>query len=148
MCDEGATLNECRFDIYGIIDRYGWFIQYVEVEPVTLAWAYTIGLAAGFDHPELVVTGVGPETAGNVLNAIGEMIRTGHRFDHDDFVLDPEGRCIRFSSVHPAHYDRGVFAVWDDYYDCLGPPYPTEAALEVLLPGQIPKLTSPISSIG
>jgi hypothetical protein len=67
MC-EGATLDECRFSIHGIIDRYGWFIQYVEVEPITLAWAYTIGLSARFGHPELVIVGVTPDTAARILN--------------------------------------------------------------------------------
>jgi hypothetical protein len=62
MC-EGATLDECRFAIHGIIDRYGWFIQYVEVDPITRAWAYTIGLSAGFEHPELIIAGVRPEGA-------------------------------------------------------------------------------------
>ena len=65
---EGASLDEARFNIHRIIDRYGWFIQYVEGAPVTRAWAYTIGLSAGFEHPELIITGVKPETAARTLN--------------------------------------------------------------------------------
>ena len=147
MCDEGATLDECRFHIHGSIDRYGWFIQYVEVEPISRAWAYTIGLSAGFDHPELAVTGVHPDTAARVLNGIGDLIREGHRFPGHR-LSDLRGRPITFWPVHRAHWRRGVFAVWDDYYECLGPPLPARSALEVVLPGQRTRLALPTSVIG
>lgn len=55
MCD-GASLDEVRFGIHGIIDRYGWYIQGVEAPPGGRSWAYTIGLSAAFDHPELIIT--------------------------------------------------------------------------------------------
>jgi len=147
MCDEGATLDEVRFDIHGIIERYGWFIQYVEVVPINRAWAYTIGLTAGWDHPELLVTGVTPQAAARVLNSLGEMVRAGRYFAPDDCLIHASAGRIRFSEVHPAHYDRGVLAAWVDYYECLGV-QPAEAALEVLLPAQKAKLATPTSSIG
>jgi Domain of unknown function (DUF4262) len=147
MC-EGATLDECRFAIHGIIDRYGWFIQYVEVDPITRAWAYTIGLSAGFEHPELIIAGVRPEGAARVLNGIGEMIRDGAYFAPGDPLLDHPGRCIRLSPVHPRHFERDVFAAWVDYYDCLGAPQPEHEALEVVLPGRKALLASPRSPIG
>jgi hypothetical protein len=39
-------------------------------------FAYTIGLF-GMGHPELVVTGVDLQTAGGLLNELGDRIRTG-----------------------------------------------------------------------
>jgi hypothetical protein len=147
MCDEGATLDEVRFNIHGIIDRYGWFIQYVEAFPTSRAWAYTIGLTAGWDHPELVVTGVTPQAAARVLNNLGEMIRAGRSFSPDGYQYVPSTGQVHFSQVHPAHYDLGVLAAWVDYYGCLGM-QPTAAALEVLLPGREAKLSTPDSSIG
>lgn len=146
MCD-GASLDECRFNIHRIIDRYGWFIQYVEVAPVTRAWAYTIGLSAGFEHPELIITGVDPETAARALNGIGEMICAGERFTPDHCLVDPVGIHTHLSAVHPRHFERGVFAAWVDYYDCLAA-HPTAEALEVVLPGRKALLTSPWSPIG
>lgn len=148
MCDEGATLDECRFNIHGIVDRYGWFIQYVEVKPVARSWAYTIGLSAGFGHPELIVTGVGAQTSALVLNQVGEMIREGHIFTPGDCLFDPHEKHTHFSEVHPNHFDRGVFATWNDYYECLGPPYPAAIALEVVLPGRKAMLASPTSPFG
>ncbi|MGH2554742.1 MAG: DUF4262 domain-containing protein [Actinomycetota bacterium] len=147
MC-EGASLDECLFDIHGIIDRYGWFIQSVEVTPITRAWAYTIGLSAGFEHPGLVITGVRPETAGRTLNGIGEMIRDGKHFMPGDRLIDAAGGYIHLSRVHPHHFERGVFAAWVDYYGCLGPPHPEPEALEVVLPGRKALLDSSRSSIG
>lgn len=147
MC-EGASLDECRFQIHGIIDRYGWFIQYVEVEPISRAWAYTIGLSAGFEHPELIIAGVRPETAAWVLNGIGEKIRAGMRFTPEHRLVDPAGKHTHFSDVHPRHFERGVFASWVDYYDCLGPPHPDPKAFEVVLPGRKAMLTTPWSPIG
>jgi len=147
MCDEGATLDEVRFNIHGIIDSYGWFIQYVEAFPTSRAWAYTIGLMAGWAHPELVVTGVTPQAAARVLNSLGEMIRFGRSFAPDDCQYVPSTGQVHFSDVHPAHYDRGVLATWVDYYECLGSK-PAAVALEVVLPGREAKLATRESSIG
>ena len=147
MCDEGATLDEVRFNIHGIIDRYGWFIQYVEAFPTSHAWAYTIGLTAGFDHPELVVTGVTPQAAARILNRLGEMIRSGRSFGVGGNHFVPSIGQLCFSEVHPAHYDRGVLATWIDYYDCLGM-RPSATAIEVLLPGREAQLATSSSSFG
>lgn len=147
MCDEGATLDEVRFNIHAIIDRYGWFIQYVEAFPTSRAWAYTIGVTAGWDHPELVVAGVTPQAAARVLNTLGEMIREGQSFTPDDSVFVPSSGQVRFSEVHAAHYDQGLLAAWVDYYECLGTQLPA-TALEVLLPGREAQLATPSSSIG
>lgn len=147
MC-EGASRDEALFWVHGIIERHGWFIQYVEVEPVRRAWAYSIGLSAGFSHPELVVVGVTPEQAARLINGVGEMIREGERFTPEDCLLDPSERHIHFSKVHPNHFRRGVFAVWKDYYKSLGPPLPPAKALEVVPPGRKSMLRRPTSPIG
>jgi hypothetical protein len=91
---------------------------------------------------------VGLDTAGWVLNAIGEMIRDGRYFVPGDRVTDDAGRYIRLSKVHPRHFEQGLFAAWVDYYDCLGPPHPEPEALEVVLPGRKALLASARSSIG
>ncbi len=40
------------------------------------SFAYTVGLT-GFDHPELLLTGMPPEVAGRLLNGAGERVRSG-----------------------------------------------------------------------
>ena len=42
-----------------------------------LPFAYTVGLV-GIGHPELIVFGVDPQTAGGVLNEVSARIRAGH----------------------------------------------------------------------
>jgi hypothetical protein len=84
-----AWLDQEDAHVGAIIRRYGWFIQYVggtelctlpgcccseDEDPVP--FAYTVGLF-GLNHPELVIFGVPQETAGGVLNELGERIRAG-----------------------------------------------------------------------
>lgn len=108
----------------------------------------------GFDcrppplSPALPPRSSSPETAARVLNGIGEMIRDGTCFSPGDRLVDSAERYSYLSAVDPHHFDRGVFAVWVDYYDCLGPPYPEAEALEVVLPGRKAMLASSRSSIG
>jgi len=148
MCDEGATLDEVRFAIHGIIARHGWFIQYVEASTVARSWAYTVGLSAGFGHPELIVVGVTATKAARVLNRLGDMVRDGDKLGPGVGLVDTNRKHTHFSVVHPTHFQRGVFAAWTDYYGCLGPPYPAAAALEVVLPNRRPRFASPKSRFG
>ena len=72
------------------IRRHGWAIQYVggascsapgcdHPESDGPSFAYTVGLF-GLSHPELLIFGVSPETAGGVLNSLGEGVRGGEAF--------------------------------------------------------------------
>lgn len=69
------------------VRRHGWFVQYVGGSVCSRpgcdcpqddgpAFAYTIGMF-GLGHPELLIFGVDPATAGGVLNDLGERIRAG-----------------------------------------------------------------------
>jgi Domain of unknown function (DUF4262) len=83
-----AWLDQEDAHIGAIIRRYGWYIQYVLGDPICTApecrcsdqdwlpFAYTVGLF-GMNHPELLIFGVSQETAGGVLNELGERIRAG-----------------------------------------------------------------------
>jgi hypothetical protein len=83
-----AWLDQEDAHIGTIIRRYGWFIQYVYGDPIctepgcscsyqdSVPFAYTVGLF-GMNHPELLIFGVSQETAGGVLNELGDRIRAG-----------------------------------------------------------------------
>ncbi|MBA2427455.1 MAG: DUF4262 domain-containing protein [Actinobacteria bacterium] len=75
MC-EGASLDDVRFHIHGLIEGSGWAVIPVEGNTPYRSWAYTVGLVQTFDHPELVVVGLDPLAAGRLLNSIGDAIRT------------------------------------------------------------------------
>lgn len=73
------------------IRRHGWAVTAVYGEEIGEDFAYTVGLS-GFDHPELLVTGMPPEVAGRMLNEYGERVRAGQRLRPGDQRLDPVAR--------------------------------------------------------
>lgn len=60
------------------VREHGWAVEYVTGEPEErhAPFAYTIGLT-NLDHDELIIFGVRAETAGPVLNELGDRIRAG-----------------------------------------------------------------------
>lgn len=73
MCN-GASYEEVLDDLDACVRRYGWAVQGVEGRR---PWAYTIGLAERFGHPELVLAGIAVPAAVTALNALGTMVATG-----------------------------------------------------------------------
>ncbi|MCA9518371.1 MAG: DUF4262 domain-containing protein [Myxococcales bacterium] len=70
------------------VAQVGWHLVLVPEDADTPGWAYTIGLERSHGHPELVVFGLDLETAGGVLNLLGERIRDGERFALDAEIAD------------------------------------------------------------
>jgi hypothetical protein len=60
------------------VRKHGWAIQAVFGEGTDPPFTYTVGLF-GFRHPELVIFGMPHESAGGVLNELGERVRQGGR---------------------------------------------------------------------
>lgn len=137
MCDicEGASDDELLFGIYGRILRFGWAIEYVYGRDASDTWGYTIGLTEGFGHPELALAGMGAQTTALFLNSIGQSISRG-----DVPVLGElfrsNGREDLLLEVHPAHYERGTFGMWEFYYDHLGVAPKEHRVLEVVPEGR------------
>ncbi|MEE8407359.1 MAG: DUF4262 domain-containing protein [Acidimicrobiia bacterium] len=82
-----AWLDQEDANVAEKIRRYGWFIQYVGGSSCSRpececsqsddpAFAYTVGLF-GLAHPELLIFGVGPNTAAGVINTLGSRVRDG-----------------------------------------------------------------------
>ena len=138
MCDicNGKTIGEYLDGQRDTLAQYGWSIQAVgfgEDEDGALPWAYTIGLAAGFGHPELVVCGHDIRLAAQLLNGMGDDVRAGTLFAAGE-VEERLGRTIRLRAVHRSHFHRTRrFAGWIEYYDTFGPP-PTAQAIQLVLP--------------
>jgi hypothetical protein len=66
MCDHpGSTKDDYLAEVCAKIRRYGWAIQYVQCDRVP--HAYTIGRTP-HGLPELLVTGVSPERAHQLLD--------------------------------------------------------------------------------
>ncbi|MET0863030.1 MAG: DUF4262 domain-containing protein [Nakamurella sp.] len=71
-CDNPqATEVDEELHLWGLIDRFGWAVQYIEPGRRTLPWGYTVGLSA-YGQPELVATGLRPEPLMNLLNSLAQ----------------------------------------------------------------------------
>ena len=148
------TFDESRRRCAEAIDTYGWAITTVEHDR---PWAYTIGLLERFNHPELVIAGVGLDLAADILNGLGEEIRQGQRFEAGTHLLGGDGEVIRFVPVHEAQFGHGVFDSWFDQYRSLGPDVLELRALQVRLPDSyycschaaaVPRLDTPRDVLG
>lgn len=155
MCD-GASHDDLLFALHGHVLRRGWALQAVMgPSPERPGFVYSIGLTAGFDHPELVVVGFDTGLGGSVINEVGEMIRSGRRFAVGE-VAQLTGGTVTFGAVHPVHLERGLVASWVRYYGSLGQIPPLDV-LQVILPPlscscgethEIPRLADPSDHMG
>jgi hypothetical protein len=65
------VLQRVRADIA----HYGWHVGKIPGDDRAPAWAFTIGLEASFQHPEVVVFGLDLETAHRLLNQVGLLVK-------------------------------------------------------------------------
>jgi hypothetical protein len=129
ICD-GGSFEELLSDQFVRIALEGCVMVAVDSTP---EWAYTIGLAHSFDHPELVVTGLPSASANHVLAAVVDRVREGERFTASSPRLSLcECTTATFGMVHPGQWDSGRFAHWVRYYDWVGDEPPRREALQVL----------------
>jgi hypothetical protein len=72
QCDHPeATIEDYLDELRATIDDHGWAVQFVESEK--RPFAYTVGLHHR-DLPELLITGLPPDTSARVLNSIAHMV--------------------------------------------------------------------------
>lgn len=138
MCDlcDGMSFEESLERLRSAIHRVGWALQavgYAGDSDGQLPWAYTIGLSAGFGHPELIVCGGSVDGVAHLLNAAGERIRDGEHLGSGD-VVSHHGLGFLVRSVHPSQFASSTrFAGWRNYYDYVGSE-PERRALQLLVP--------------
>lgn len=68
-------MDEVRRRVQADIDRYGWHVGKIPGDDRAPSWAFTIGLFASFQQPELVVFGLDLETAHRLLNQAGLLVK-------------------------------------------------------------------------
>jgi Domain of unknown function (DUF4262) len=117
-----ATMNEPvpRDDddrkVLSDIRSHGWHMVGVESDEEGPGFAYSVGLLRTFGHPEILVVGLDASVMFGMINQIGELIRTGKRFEHHDESGDVlDGFNVAFRSVEARyHRDFVSYALW--YY--------------------------------
>jgi hypothetical protein len=73
------------------VERYGFHVIKVFADEEGPAFAYTVGFAVTYDHPEVVVTGVEHELAHAMLAAVAYEIAHGSKFtagSHSSEILE------------------------------------------------------------
>jgi hypothetical protein len=108
-----AWLDQEDAHVAAVIRRYGWLIQLVGSGECNMPgcdcdgepsdgppFAYTVGLF-GLGHPELLIFGVPPGTAGAVLNDLGKRIRSGDDFVPGQLLASRTGRTASSPSTCP-----------------------------------------------
>jgi len=86
--------------VRGDIARFGWHLVMIPPTPDATGWVHTIGLDERFGHPELIVFGNDFSVLAPLLNAVGERIRGGARFEAGSELRGVlEGLPLAFRSV-------------------------------------------------
>jgi hypothetical protein len=96
------------------VERHGWHVIGVMEDREGPAFAYSIGLYHTFGHPELIIFGLPVRVMHQIINLVGEEIRSGERFEHlaeyDDIL---EGYRVAFRTLAGRHYREYLgFARW------------------------------------
>jgi hypothetical protein len=83
MCDHPrATRRDYLDHIRDLARQFGWAVQAISRDGLHPPWAYTVGLT-DFGRPELVVTGMSPRRARELLNDVASYVV------HADAALQP-----------------------------------------------------------
>ena len=98
------------------IAQHGWHVVKVREDDAGPAHAFSVGLCETHDHPEVVVVGPDLDVLHRLVNAIGEDVRDGWRFEREHaYAGIVTGLHCHFRAVHPANYaDFLGYAGW--YY--------------------------------
>jgi len=108
LCDHPEATRDDYYDVLqDKIRRMGWTVQYVESD--RRPYAYTIGLH-DWDVPELLITGVSPQRALRLLEAVARRLVSGDVLSPGRQMSLPGGPLIEIVKVdHPdAHMGWAV----------------------------------------
>jgi hypothetical protein len=96
------------------VEQYGWHVIGIEEDAEGPSFAYSIGLYRTLKHPEIILFGLPVKVMHQIINAIGEEVRSGQRFEHLDESADfLEGYNVAFRTVERRYFpDYLGYARW------------------------------------
>ena len=107
-----------------IVKKFGWHVM--TVAPLKgeegNAFSYSTGLFHTYQHPEILLFNLSNETMPQIINAIGNEIKAGKKFEVGPLYSDIFAKCCcAFRPILKDYYDELVgFSLW--FYD--GDPFP------------------------
>jgi hypothetical protein len=136
MCDmcEGTTMTEYLLKVHLRIAEQGWYSMLVEADVGSPGWGYTVGLADGSSHPELLMIGSKLESTALLLETFATaVIDEGEQYQVGDVIIFDDQRSVRFGEVHQAHLTSGLMNGWERSYGSLRQRPPRLEVLQMTL---------------
>ena len=125
----GADPDAAEAKLLADVAKYGWHVMGVTEDDEGPAFAYSIGLYRTWQHPEIIIFGLGHDVMHQMINNIVHEIKNAHRFaDGDESGEIIQGYDVTFRTVPVSNYkDYFGYALW--FYNGFGFP-----ALQCLWP--------------
>lgn len=102
--------------VAGKIAKHGWAVVNVDGDAEVPNYSYSVGLYETFRHPEVIVFGLATTICQQIINAIGEKVRTGTKFSANEVSKEVlEGYSCAFRAVAPAA-EHAYMGVGIDHY--------------------------------
>ena len=121
MSEDYEHNKEIIANILKDVEEHRVYIAFVESDGYCPRFGYSIGLYKEFNHPELIVIGLDPESTGAIINNAKDEIEKGTRFieevKYQGFLVELP---VRFVRVQKGHYsDYLGYAGWynDNSFD-------------------------------
>lgn len=115
--------DNCDAKLLFDVEREGWHVVQIYEEPDCPQFAFTVGLYYQFLQPEILIMGIDLAMSAQILNGIGEAMRSGRKIvpgRYDDFVA---GYPVELAPIDLAFYEEYLgYATW--FYRSLPHPYP------------------------
>jgi hypothetical protein len=109
--------------LLGDVAEHGWHIVQIQQETDAPPFAFTVGLYYQFLQPEVLIMGLDLVMSAQILNDIGEAMRTGKELSagrYSDFI---DAFDIELAPIDLAFYEEYLgYGLW--FYRCLPKPYP------------------------
>jgi hypothetical protein len=113
---EGVSKGDARF--LEIIDRFGWHVMSVAplVGEEGHCFSYSTGLFMRFQHPEIILCGLDPETSRLIINGIGGQVKAGKKFEKEKSYsgIFGKGMKCQFRPVLFSNY--GEYVCWASWF--------------------------------
>lgn len=111
---DGLCAADAKF--LQIIAEYGWHVMTVvpRVGEEGTLWAYSTGLYYSYGHPEIILFGLKADTLLQVINTIGDSVKTGKKFEAGPTYADVfDNYECSFRGVDSSQYKAYVgFSLW------------------------------------
>lgn len=117
---DGLKPGDAKF--LEIVDKFGWHVMNVaprvDSDEAKEWFSYSTGFFMRFQHPEVLLCGLDADVSTQIINSIGDELKSGRRFELDaDYgdIFGDDVKC-RFRVVHSSQYAEYVgWSIW--FYD-------------------------------